>query len=127
MARIVVVDDSATSRLLIVTLLGYAGHEVFEAGDGEQGLAIALARRPDLLITDIVMPGIGGAELVRRLHADPALAHVPALFYTASDHWDDAWALAQSCGVTAVIRKPAEPQLIFDTVAAALGSSPGKS
>ena len=125
MARILVVDDSPTSRLLIVTLLGYAGHEVLEAGDGAEGLEIVHAQHPDVVITDIVMPVLGGAELVNRLRADPAFAHIPAIFYTAGDRWDDAWALARSCGVLAVINKPAEPQLIFDTVAAALGQRAG--
>jgi len=121
MARIVVVDDSPTSRLLLVTVLGYAGHEVFEASDGVEGLEMVHAQRPDLLITDIVMPVMGGAELIDRLRSDPAFAHLPAVLYTASDRWDDVSALAQSRRASAIIRKPAEPQFIFDAVAAALG------
>lgn len=119
-ATILVVDDSPTNRLLLVTVLGYAGHHVIEAADGAEALEIARTWHPDLVITDIVMPNMGGAELIRGLRADPVLAHIPVIFYTASTSWDDAWALAESCGVSAVIGKGAEPQVIFDAVALAL-------
>lgn len=120
-ATILVVDDSPTNRLLLVTVLGYAGHHVIEATDGAEALEMARTWHPDLVITDIVMPNMGGAELIHCLRADPTLAHIPVIFYTASHPWDDAWVLAESCGVFAVIEKPAEPQVIFDAISAALG------
>lgn len=119
-ATILVVDDSPTNRLLLVTVLGYAGHHVIEATDGAEALEMARTWHPDLVITDIVMPNMGGAELIHCLRADPALAHISVIFYTASGCWDDAWALAESCGVSAVIGKGADPQVIFDAVALAL-------
>lgn len=120
MAKILVADDSATNLLLLTTVLGYAGHLVIEATDGVEAFEMARACHPDLVITDIIMPNKGGAELVNCLRADPALAHIPIIFYTASDHWDEALTLAQSCGVPIVISKPSEPQVIFNAVALAL-------
>lgn len=120
MPTILVADDSATNRLLLITVLGYAGYRIIEATDGVEALEIARAEHPDLVITDIVMPNMGGTELVNCLRADPAVAHIPIIFYTASDRWDEALTIAQSCGVSTVISKPAEPQVIFDAVALAL-------
>jgi len=120
MPTILVADDSATNRLLLITVLGYAGYRIIEATDGVEALEMARAEHPDLVITDIVMPNMGGTELVNCLRADLALAHIPIIFYTASDLWDEALTVAQSCGVSTVISKPAEPQVIFDAVALAL-------
>ena len=74
MATILIVDDRPANRELLVTLLGYAGHRVLEAADGEAGLKIARAAHPDLIITDIVMPKMDGIELARRAsELDPDL------------------------------------------------------
>ena len=120
MPTILIADDSATNRLLLITVLGYAGYRIIEATDGVEALEMARAEHPDLVITDIVMPNMGGTELVNCLRADPTIAHIPIIFYTASDRWDEALTVAQSCGVSTVISKPAEPQVIFDAVALAL-------
>ena len=67
MTTILVVDDLATNREVLVTLLGYKGHRLIEAADGAEGLAAARAERPDLVITDVLMPVMDGYELVREL------------------------------------------------------------
>ena len=58
MATILIVDDRPTNRELLVTLLGYRGHRLIEGDNGVEGLALARAERPDLVIADIVMPNI---------------------------------------------------------------------
>ncbi|HLY55939.1 MAG TPA: response regulator, partial [Stellaceae bacterium] len=60
MATILVVDDLAANREVLVSLLRYKGHRLLEAEDGSQGLAAALAERPDLVITDVLMPVMDG-------------------------------------------------------------------
>jgi CheY-like chemotaxis protein len=106
MARILVVDDNATSRKLVVALLSHDGHVTFEAGDGEEGLALAHAERPQLVISDILMPSMDGYGFVRRLRADPALRGTPVIFHTAHYHEREAHKLAQSCRVARVLVKP---------------------
>ena len=73
MARILVVDDNASNRKLLATLLSHEGHQIIEARDGLDGLEAARAAHPDLVISDILMPSMDGFEFVRLLRADPQL------------------------------------------------------
>ena len=82
MARILVVDDEPDERFLLRRLFERAGHEVTEAADGAAALAIARELLPDLVVTDMRMPVMDGAELIRRLRADPATAGIPILAST---------------------------------------------
>ena len=74
MARILVIDDSAENRQLFDYVLRHFGHETFLAANGEEGIAAALREHPDLAIIDLVMPGMRGEEVARRLRAVPELA-----------------------------------------------------
>ena len=124
MATILIVDDHPTNREYLVTLLGSGTHRVLETADGAEALAIARAEHLDLVIADILMPTMGGDELVRQLRKEPASAAVPVIFYTAPYHEREARALADACGVFHVLSKPAEPEVLLRTVDAALGGSP---
>jgi PAS domain S-box-containing protein len=124
MARILIVDDEPSNRDLLMTLLGYHDHVVLQACDGTEGLALTIAERPDLIITDIVMPEMDGYLFARQVHADPSLAHVRMLFYTAADIGPEERKLAAAYGVTHILAKPAEPETILATVNAALDSAP---
>lgn len=120
MARVLVVDDHAANRELIATLLGYAGHRVDEAADGAEALQKVRDAQPALVICDILMPTMDGYEFVRRLRADPAIAHTEVVFCTATFMESEARTLAASCGVSQILFKPCEPQDILDVVQAAL-------
>lgn len=120
MARVLVVDDHAANRELIATLLGYAGHQVDEAADGAEALQKVQGAHPALVICDILMPTMDGYEFVRRLRAEPAIAHTEVVFCTATFMESEARALAASCGVSQILFKPCEPQDILDVVQAAL-------
>ena len=80
--------------------------------------------RPDLIISDILMPNMDGYEFVTRVHADPALTDVPIIFYTATYREQEAILLAQACGVRWVLPKPSDPEVIVRTVNEALGLMP---
>ncbi len=121
MATILVVDDRPLNRQFLTTLLGYAGHDTVEAADGLEALEKACAHPPDLAIVDIVMPAMDGYAFVRRLRAEPALADTPVIFYTATYLEGAARKLAESVGVSYVLTKPAEPEVILRTAAEALG------
>ena len=124
MATILVVDDRAANLEFLATLLGYVGHEVLQAADGVEALEIMRGQLPDLVISDVLMPKMGGIELADRMHGDPTTANIPIIFYTATYRAPQARTLADACQVAAVLVKPAEPQAILDAVAAALGKEP---
>ena len=121
MATILIVDDRPSNRELLTTLLGYRQHSTVEAGDGIEGLERAREVRPDLIITDILMPTMDGYEFTRRLRDDPTLAATPVVFYSAHYLMHEAHTLAARCGVEYVVAKPAEPEELLRTVDAALG------
>jgi signal transduction histidine kinase/CheY-like chemotaxis protein len=120
-ATILIVDDRAVNRQFLVALLRFSGHRLLEAADGEEALAAARLERPDLIVTDIVMPVMDGLQLVERLRSDPLLAHTPVILYTATYRLREARQLAAGSGVFAVLSKPSEPRIIVATVDAALG------
>ena len=121
MATILVVDDHAINRTFLATLLGYGNHHVLEAGDGVEALQSMAQQRPDLVISDVLMPHMDGHEFVARMQATPSLAMVPTIFYTAAHHEAEARAIASSCGVTRVLPKPSEPDAILRAVSEMLG------
>ena len=86
-ARLLVVDDEPNIRELLSASLRYAGFEVATAPDGQQALAMAAEFRPDLLVLDVMMPGLDGFGVVRRLRQNGM--HTPVLFLTARDAADD--------------------------------------
>ncbi|GIE89851.1 response regulator [Actinoplanes regularis] len=79
MGRILVVDDEPDLRFVLHRIFTRAGHEVTEAGDGAAALAQVHRSSPDLVVTDIMMPVMGGVELIRRLRIDPVTAAIPIL------------------------------------------------
>ncbi len=81
--RILVVDDTAANVKLFEDLLGFHGYEVEAATNGEEGLRAIRARPPDLVLLDVVMPGMGGYEVCRAVRADPGLAMLPVVMVTA--------------------------------------------
>jgi CheY-like chemotaxis protein len=82
LSRILVVDDEPDLRFLVRKILERAGHEVVDAGHGEAALEHVHRTPPDLVMTDLMMPVMGGVELIRRLRADPATAGIPILAAT---------------------------------------------
>lgn len=116
MAKILVVDDRPTNRQLLLTLLGYGGHELVEAADGMEALQCVHVHHPDLVITDILMPTMSGYEFVQRLRADTELNRTPVIFYTATYSEPQAIKLAQACGVRIVLPKPCDPELVLSAV-----------
>ncbi len=124
MARILVVDDRAMNREFLVTLLGYYGHTLAEAADGNDALAAVRAQRPDLIITDIAMPGMNGVEFVQQMQRDHESATIPVIFYSATYRVPEARRMARECNAAAVIPKPSDPEVIVAAVQAALGEPP---
>jgi CheY-like chemotaxis protein len=78
-ARIVIVDDEPDQRFMLRRILERAGHDVTDACDGAAALTAVQESSPDLVVTDMMMPVMGGAELIQRLRGNPATAHIPIL------------------------------------------------
>jgi DNA-binding response OmpR family regulator len=81
--KVLVVEDDLDIQDLVIALLGRDGHHVTAEGDGWTGLAAALARTPDLVILDWMMPGMSGIDVCRALRADPRTKDVPVLMLTS--------------------------------------------
>ncbi len=100
-----VVDDASVDRDRIADILHRAGWEVEVAGSGREALEVALARPPDIIFLDIVMPGMDGFEACRRLAEDPRTRAIPIVFVsTKSQRADHLWARMQ--GGRELIAKP---------------------
>lgn len=95
MAQILHIEDDPANRLLVRKLLQNAGHEVIEAADGLEGVRLACARRPDLVLVDLNIPGLDGFEVTLRLRGEPSLAGVPIVAITAEG--DRETSLAVGC------------------------------
>jgi len=116
MTRLLVVDDNEQDRYLLEALLKGNGFEVMTAGDGAEALEKAQAAPPDLIITDILMPGMDGYALCRHWKRDGTLNGIPFVFYTATytDPRDEK--LALSLGAERFIVKPQEPEALVQAV-----------
>jgi signal transduction histidine kinase len=122
MSTIMVLDDRKGDRELLTTILGYAGHEVIEAQTGMEALVAAREHRPQVIITDLLMPSMNGYEFVRRLRSEPAIADTKVIFSTATYVEGEVRHLAESCGVSHFLPKPSEPRAVIEVVGQALGS-----
>jgi PAS domain S-box-containing protein len=121
MALILVVDDDVHSRQLYVSLLTPFGHQVIEAGDGREGLDQARLRKPELIISDILMPTMNGYEFVSALRKCAPLENVPIILSSAAFLDSETRSLGAACGVSLFISKPCEPEKALAIVQAALG------
>lgn len=121
MAQILVVDDDPRTRQLYVSLLSPFGHQVTEARDGKEGLEQAAQRKPELIISDILMPTMNGYEFVSTLRKSQGMQNVPVIFHSASFLDKETRSLGAACGVSLFIMKPCEPDKALATIQQALG------
>jgi two-component system cell cycle sensor histidine kinase/response regulator CckA len=124
MATVLLVDDRAASREVARATLDLGGHLVIEAREGCEALILAQTSRPDVVLTDVLMPGMDGYQFVRELRGQPGTADIPVLFYTAAYRTDEAQPLAAVSGVSGIVPKDAPPQVLLDAIASALNDTP---
>ena len=116
---VVVIDDSSEIRSLMSVVLRNDGYKVLEAGDGIVGLALIKRHRPDLVMSDVQMPGMNGFELVLALRQDPNIAATPVVLLTALQERSDV-RQGMTAGADDYITKPFTPQELSDAAAAQL-------
>ena len=122
---VLVVEDDAPLRSMISIFLRAAGYRVCAAEDGPSGLALARDERPDLMLLDLMMPGLDGWEVLRRIKGDARTAAIPVLVLTASvdppltEH-------ALQLGATRFLAKPIDSRVLVEHVDAVLGQTAGQ-
>jgi DNA-binding response OmpR family regulator len=119
MARLLLIEDDVTQRMIASYALQKAGHEVREAQDGDQGLAALHAAVPELVVCDVMMPGLSGYEVLAAIRADPALAPLPVILLTAMA---DSQHVRQglTAGADEYVTKPYRPDELCAAVATLL-------
>ncbi|HEU4682404.1 MAG TPA: response regulator [Gemmatimonadales bacterium] len=104
MAKILVAEDEKQIADMIAFKLTNGGHKVIQAQDGEQAVTLATRELPDLILLDVMMPGLSGFEVLRRLKSDPALRSMPVIMVTAKGHERDVLNGLRSGAVDYVVK-----------------------
>jgi CheY-like chemotaxis protein len=117
--RVLVVDDDAALRALCVQAIKTLGLTVLEAEDGRRALARARFERPDLIVTDVAMPGLDGFELAAALRRSKRTQEIPVVFLTGESGTDHE-VRARELGAVAYVSKPFDPSLLTSIVAGVL-------
>ncbi|MGY6554665.1 MAG: response regulator [Wenzhouxiangella sp.] len=119
MAKILVVDDSQTHLYALSKILQDAEYDVVTASDGEEGVEKAASEAPDLILMDVVMPGLNGFQATRKISRNPATAKIPVIFVTTKDQeTDKIWGMRQ--GAADYITKPVDKSLLLSSITRAL-------
>ena len=121
MARILIVDDSPTEIHVLKSMVEKHGHKVYEAASGEAGIEVAKKELPDLVLMDVVMPGMNGFQATRQLSKEPTTATIPVIIVTTKDQeTDKLWGMRQ--GAKEYIVKPATENELMNKINSALNS-----
>lgn len=115
-------EDSDVLAMTMAAALRQAGFEVNRAADGEQCLAMARERRPDVLVLDLMMPKLDGFQVLEQLQGDPQMAEISVIVCSAKDYKTEI-EQAGELGAVDFLAKPVSRQKLVDAVAAALGTA----
>lgn len=120
MKKVLVVDDEPSIRKLLSVALGNRGFEVLEAEDGITGLAAITANKPDLVVLDVMMPGMTGHEVHEKLRQRPETKELPVLFLSAAGTFEEQHREIASDPFADYLPKPFKPSEVADHIAAML-------
>ena len=119
MAKVLVIDDSPTEVHVLQTLLEKNGHEVVVANSGEEGIVVAKETLPDVVLMDVVMPGMNGFQATRQLSKQTETAATPVIIVTTKDQETDRmWGLRQ--GAKDYITKPVDEAVLIEKISSIL-------
>lgn len=122
MARILIVDDSPTETYKFREILERHGHQVLEAPNGADGVALARQEKPDLVLMDVVMPGLNGFQATRQLTKGADTAHIPVVIVTTKDQETDrVWGKRQ--GARDYLTKPVDEAVLLEVIERCLAGS----
>jgi DNA-binding response OmpR family regulator len=114
-ARILAVDDDPTILRLLQVNLEMEGHDVVTAEDGHQALEALRAERPEVVLLDVMMPGLDGWQVCERIRADAEVAHTPVVFLSARAQESDL-VRGTEVGADAYVTKPFDPLALVELV-----------
>ena len=115
--KVLVVDDSPTERFLLTEILNHGGYQVITAETGEEGIEKARTERPDLILMDVVMPGLNGYQATRTLTRNEATKDIPIIVCTSKgQETDKIWGLRQ--GALDYLTKPVNGDELLVKIAA---------
>jgi twitching motility two-component system response regulator PilH len=115
--KILVVDDSPTERHALSDLLSKNGFNIITAESGEEAVAMAKEQLPDLVLMDVVMPGMNGFQATRSIARDPVTQKIPVIMCTTKNQeTDKIWGMRQ--GASDYMVKPIDPEVLLTKIAA---------
>lgn len=112
MSTVLIIDDSPTELHLFQNMLEKNGFDTLVADSGEEGLKQAITSRPDVILMDVVMPGMNGFQATRKLSKDPKTSSIPVIIITTKDQeTDKIWGMRQGA-VEYLVKPVTEKQLV---------------
>ena len=119
MTQIMIVDDSPTDMHLLKKILEKNGFKTLTVSDADEGIQVAKRERPDLILMDVVMPGLNGFQATRELSSDPETSAIPVIIVTRKDQQvDRMWGMRQ--GARDYITKPVKEGTLLNLIEEAL-------
>jgi CheY-like chemotaxis protein len=118
--KVLIAEDNLENRKLLRCYLDIHDCEVIEAEDGQEALELAKIHKPELIISDALMPRMDGFQFLRNIKKDQDLKNIPFIFYSAVYTENKESELAESLGAEAFIAKPKEPEEFWEEVRAVL-------
>jgi CheY-like chemotaxis protein len=120
--RVLVADDEPLTAEMLALMLGFRGHDVVCVYDGVEALERARELQPDVVLLDVLMPGLRGDAVARRLRADPELAGCPIVLVSSVDEAEVRW---REAGADMFLQKPFDIRQVPELVARLLPAGPG--
>jgi twitching motility two-component system response regulator PilH len=121
MSKILIVDDSPAQLQSLRQIVEGGGHQTVTADCGEKAIELAADEHPELILMDIVMPGMSGYQVKRNLGKAESTRHIPVIFVSTKDgEADRAWGLRQ--GALDYVTKPVNPNILLTAIAAAMAA-----
>jgi len=122
MPRVLIVDDSPTETYKFKEILEKNGFEIISADNGADGVAVARQEKPDVVLMDVVMPGLNGFQATRQLKQGSETKHIPVIIVTTKDQeTDKVWGRRQ--GASDYLTKPVDEAVLIDTIKRVMSGS----
>lgn len=114
-ATILVIEDNPWNAQLVSDMLSVTGYTIIEVNNGVGGIELAQSQKPDLILLDVMLPDINGADVARQLKSDDATAHIPIIALTANAS-SDVYQNCVEAGCDSFMTKPYTKRVLLETI-----------